>query len=30
MQVEGRRIGSLCGLGAWSLAQRYFAGTAGG
>ena len=24
---EGRRMGALCGLGAWDLAQRYFAGT---
>lgn len=26
--LEGRRIGATCGLGAWALAQRYFAGTA--
>jgi hypothetical protein len=25
--LEGRRIGSACGLAAWELAQRYFAGT---
>jgi hypothetical protein len=25
---EGRRIGAVCGRDAWSLAQRYFAGTA--
>ena len=26
--VEGRKIGSECGTGAWALAQRYFDGTA--
>jgi membrane-associated phospholipid phosphatase len=26
--LEGRRIGSQVGKGAWALAQRYFAGTA--
>ncbi len=25
--VEGRKIGALCGTGAWSLAERYFDGT---
>ena len=25
---NGRTVGSLCGLGAWELAQRYYAGTA--
>ena len=25
---EGRTIGSQCGLAAWALAQRYYAGTA--
>ncbi len=25
---EGRKIGAACGIGAWALAQRYFAGTA--
>ena len=27
--LEGRRIGSTCGLEAWALAQRHFAGTTG-
>jgi hypothetical protein len=26
--LEGRRVGSACGIGAWELARRYFAGTA--
>jgi hypothetical protein len=26
---NGRRIGSQCGIAAWDIAQRYFAGTAG-
>jgi hypothetical protein len=28
--LEGRKIGAECGRGAWTLAQRYYAGTAGG
>ena len=28
--LEGRTIGSTCGLEAWALAQRYYAGTIGG
>jgi len=27
--LEGRKIGSQCGLGAWDLARQHFAGTAG-
>jgi len=27
--LEGRKIGSACGLGAWALAQQYYAGTIG-
>ncbi len=26
--IEGRRVGAVCGLGAWSLAGKYFDGTA--
>jgi hypothetical protein len=26
--VEGRKLGSICGKDAWALAQKYFAGTA--
>ena len=28
--LEGRKIGAECGRGAWTLAQRHYAGTAGG
>jgi hypothetical protein len=26
--LEGRQIGSICGIDAWALAQRYFDGSA--